>query len=347
MPDAETPAPQEAVVLESELGQTEEDRRRRRKLLILFFLALFAVIITLILGWYLIFRKPLDQILPPITTEQVPHFSFSIYDLDHPIGVAVTADGSRIYVTEAGGDRVVHVYDNRGTEIAQLKPPNTTPGSRVPVYVAIDPATQDVYVSDRLSASIDIFGSDGSYKGVFEPSPAIPGWQPLGLTFDAAGTLYVSDVAGATHRILAFGPDRKLVRTLAATSSLSFPNGLAVDALGNVAIADGNNGRLLILSSADAVVGTIPRGFSTGEFALPRGAAIDDSGRLYVSDTSAHVVQMYRLDPKSGVPTYIATFGHEGTTEDGFEYPHGLAVDTRAHIYIADWANDRLDVWSY
>jgi DNA-binding beta-propeller fold protein YncE len=325
----------------------EDDRRRRRKWFFLFVLLVLLTIVSLITGWYLIFRKPIDEILPPISTEKVPHFSFSIYELDRPVGVAVTPDGGRIYVTEAGGDRAVHVFDGRGQAAGELIRPGTEPGSRIPVYVAIDPINQDVYVSDRLVGAIDIYGSDNAYKGTFQPDPAIPDWQPLGLAFDKSGTLYVSDVSGDPHRVLAFGRDRKLIRTIAVAEKLNFPNGLAIDALGDVVIADGNNGRIVIVSPSDTLVGTIPRGFSPGELALPRGAAIDDSGRLYVSDTSGQVVQMYRLDPKTGVPTYIATVGHEGVAEDGFEYPHGLAVDARAHIYIADWANDRLDVWSY
>jgi DNA-binding beta-propeller fold protein YncE len=325
----------------------EARRRRRRKWLLLLLLGVLATVFLVIGTWYLLFRKPLDEILPPVMTEKAPQFSFSIYDLDHPIGVAVTPDGGRIYVSDSAGARVVHVYDSRAHQIGTLVPPGTSPGSRIPVYIAIDPVTSQVYVSDRWSASIEIYGSDNAYIGTFKPDPAIPDWQPLGLAFDAAGRLYVGDVAGTSHRVLVFDRDRKLVRTVGVAQNLEFPNGLAIDAHGDIAIADGNNGRVLIIGPDDGVVGSIGRGFAPGELALPRGMAIDDSGRLYVTDTTAHVVQMYRLDAGTGAPTWIAAVGSEGRDEGSFEYPHGLAVDGRARIYIADWANNRLDVWSY
>jgi DNA-binding beta-propeller fold protein YncE len=323
----------------------EEERRRRRKFFLLFFLALLAALFLAIGIWYLIFRKPIDQIIPPITVDKVPHYAWSIYGLDRPMGIAVTDDGNRIYVSESSGDRVVKIFDDRGKEIGRLVPPNTEPGSRIPVYLAIDPLTQDVYVTDRWVQGIEIFDKTGTFKGLYEPDPTVGPWQPLGITFDGAGTLFVSDVLGDVHRVLAFDRDRKLIRTIGLDEGLKFPNGLAVDSLGNLAIADGNNGRVVIMSPSDVQLGIIGRGFAQGELALPRGAAIDGDGRLYISDVTAHVVQLYKL--AAGVPSYYATVGHEGIDESGFEYPHGLALDGRASVYIADWANNRVDVWTY
>lgn len=325
----------------------EARRRRRRKMLLLLLLGILAGIFVVLLIWYLVFRKPFDEMLPPVVIDKTPAFSYSIYDLNNPIGVAVTSDGSRIYISDSAGDRLVHVFDSRAHEIGTLTRPDTSPGSRIPVYIAIDPVTSQVYVSDRWSASIEIYGGDGKYVGTFAPDPAIPDWQPLGLAFDATGRLYVGDVGSTPHRILVFDSDRKLVRTVGVAQDLNFPNGLAVDALGNIAIADGNNGRVVIIGPDDKVVGTIGRGFAPGEFALPRGMAIDTTGRMFVTDTTGHVVQMYRLNAGTGAPSWVAAVGHEGRDDGGFEFPHGLAVDGRGRIYVADWANNRLDVWSF
>lgn len=325
----------------------EARRRRRRKMILLLLLGILAAVFLVLLIWYLVFRKPFDEMLPPVVIDKTPAYSYSINDISHPIGVAVKPDGSRIYISDSDGERVVHVYDNRAHEIGTLVPPNTTPGSRIPVYIAIDPVTSQVYVSDRWTGSIQIYGSDGAYVGTFDPVVSIPGWQPLGLVFDAKGLLYVGDVAASPQRILVFDRDRTLVRTIEVDQKLNFPNGLAVDAHGDIAIADGNNGRVMIITPDDKVAGSIPRGFSQGELGLPRGTAIDETGRLYVTDTTAHVVQIYRLDASTAAPTWIAAVGQEGTGDGGFEYPHGLAVDGRGRIYVADWANNRLDVWSF
>jgi DNA-binding beta-propeller fold protein YncE len=301
---------------------------------------------VLFTAWYLLFRKPIDEIIPDITIDKVPTYGFSIYGVQRPLGVAVSADGTRIYASESGGDRAVHVFDARGDETGRLAAPEAEGSSWIPVYLAIDPLTEDIYVSDRWAAAIHVYHRDGTYVGTFSPDPEIPDWQPLGLSFDSTGTLYVTDVGSTAHRVLVFDRDRKLVRTITVTDGFEFPNGLALDARGDVAVADGNNGRVVIVAADGSEVGLIPRGFAPGELALPRGTAIDMKNRLFVSDTTAHVVQIYKLDAATGAPTYLATMGHEGVEESGFEYPHGLALDSSGRVYVADWANDRIDVWT-
>jgi sugar lactone lactonase YvrE len=81
---------------------------------------------------------------------------------------------------------------------------------------------------------------------------------------------------------------------------------------------------------------------------LPRGVAIDDEGRLYVVDTSAHAVQVYKvLAEADRSPVYVGRFGAEGTLDGAFEFPNGVAVDTRGRVYVTDLANNRVQVWTY
>jgi sugar lactone lactonase YvrE len=62
------------------------------------------------------------------------------------MGVAVGLDG-RIYVTEAGGERMVHIYNRQGEELGSFAPPEDLAPDRIPVYVAVSP-DGDIYVSD-------------------------------------------------------------------------------------------------------------------------------------------------------------------------------------------------------
>ena len=170
------------------LADPEAERRRRRKAIILVGLLALLTIFSMFAGWYLITRKPISELpLPGISDETLPHYEFSIYGIDRPIGIVASPSGDRIYVAETAGDRTVIAYDGKGTEVARFVPPDSVPGSRIPVYVALDPVAGEVYVSDRATAKIYVYSPDGTYQRTFEPKPKPADWQPLGLAFDRAG----------------------------------------------------------------------------------------------------------------------------------------------------------------
>ena len=313
-------------------------------------LGIALLILALLFAWYLMNRKPLSE-LPGLSSTKLPHYEFSIYGTSHPLGVAATASGDRIYVTESDGTRLVRVFNAKGKAVGTLEPPKSTGVSHIPVYVAINPTTQDVYVSDRTTASIYVYDANGKYLRTFAPKGNLGGkWNPMGLAFAPDGTLYATDIRGKDnkhHRVLAFAPDGTLVRSIGAPGQLNYPNGIVVDGRGNIEVSDSSNGRLVIFNPAGKVLATISRGVGEGDLGLPRGAAVDDAGRLYVADTADHMVRVYAIDDSKPTPTYIGSFGEEGQLDGTFEYPHGVATDTRAHIYITDRENNRVQVWGY
>ena len=325
---------------------TKKGKRKRRIVLLVILMVIFA----LLFAWYLLNRKPLSE-LPGLSVAKLPHYQFSIYGTTKPLGVAANASGDRIYVTESGGENLVRVYDRAGKPAGTLKPPKSTGPSHVPIYVAINPTTQDVYVSDRSTASVYVYDAKGTYLRTFAPKGDLGGkWAPLGLAFDPDGSLYATDVRGLTpktHRVLSFAPDGTLMRSMGAPGQLNFPNGIVVDSHGNIEVSDSNNGRLVIFNAAGKMLATISQGIGEGDLGLPRGAAVDDAGRLFVADTADHMVRVYTIDAKQATPTYVGSFGGEGQLDGLFEYPNGVATDTRAHIYITDRENNRVQVWGY
>jgi DNA-binding beta-propeller fold protein YncE len=306
------------------------------------------MILALLFAWYLMNRKPLTD-LPGLGASQLPHYEFSIYNTTHPLGVAATASGDRIYVTESDGTRLVKVFDAKGQPVGTLTPPKSTGAAHIPVYVAINPTTQDVYVSDRNTNSIYIYDAKGKYLRTFAANgKPIGKWEPLGLAFGADGSLFVTDVRVTDHhRILDFGPDGTLVRSMGAPKQLSFPNGIVVAGQGDIEVSDSNNGRLVVFSPYGKMMAMISQGIGEGDLGLPRGAAVDDAGRLFVADTSDHQVRAYKIDAAKAMPTYIGSFGEEGQLDGTFEYPNGVATDSRAHIYITDRENNRVQMWGY
>lgn len=355
-PTASVPAPDippavapDAPFVEAPTGTEPPARRDRRKKALLLLLASLVALLVFIAGWFLITRKPISEFpLPAIVESQMPNFSFAIYGVGKPIGVAVSPDGSRIYATQSEGDELVVIFDGKGAKVGTIKPPATGTDHAF-TYVAVDPSTGDVYVSDRRAGAIYVYSADGLYRRTIVPGGMVaPAFQPLGLTLDAQGNLYVADAGGPFASVRVFDRTGTLVRTLGETGSFSFPNGVALDGKGNVYVADSNHGRLAILDQTGRVLASVNRGSAAGELGLPRGLAIDDAGRVFVVDTTAQQVQVYRtLVAGDRSPKYVAGFGAEGSVDGTFEFPNGVAVDGRARVYVADWANDRIQVWSY
>jgi sugar lactone lactonase YvrE len=92
----------------------------------------------------------------------------------------------------------------------------------------------------------------------------------------------------------------------------------------------------------------VRRGVREGDLALPRGAAIDDSNRIYVADVTVQGVQIYQaLESGESQPKFIGRFGEEGSQDGGFQLPNAVAVDGRSRVYVADWRNNRIQVWTY
>lgn len=342
---ASTALPPEAADLEEE----PQRGRRRRVALLLLLLGLVAVMLILTI-LYLTTRKPIPELLP-VVTQEAPSYSFSIYGVDAPYGVAVDPDGSRIYVTETDGQYLVKTFDGSGTELARSAPPASAVASRVPVYAARDPKTGEIYVTDRTARAIDVYSTDGVYARTMPVPTGVDAatWEPLGLAFDPDGVLYVGDVGSTPHRIVVIDRTGTVTKTIDGSGTLNFPNGIVLDG-SSVLAADGNNGRLVAMSDADPLKVLVAMGAAKGNLGLPRGMAIGDHDRLFVVDSVSSTVNIYRLatkDSNDPSASYLATVGVEGRGDGQFEYPHGIATDGRGHVYIADTLNNRIQVWSY
>ena len=331
---------------EAESGDDERRRRRRRFLVLFLLLGAFLVLFGLAI-WYLLFRQPIP--VPVIPGETImPGYQTSIYGAARPMGVAVSPDGARIYVGATDGDRTARVFDAQGNQIALMQPPKSTGTDHTPVYLAIDPLTGEVYVTYRPTGSIYVYDANGTYQRTYTSKVPDQSWQPLGIAFDKAGNLYVTDVGNSPQRVLEIDRSGNVVRTIGESANLSFPNGLAADDAGYLYVTDSNNGRLVVFAPNGTIAAQVGRGVSEGALGLPRGVAIDGQGRVYVGDATGQGVFVYGV-LKTGEQRldYLGFFGGEGVANGKFEYPNGVAADARGRLYVADAMNDRVQLWSY
>jgi len=339
--DAPTPPPAPAPTTD----------KRKRLLVILGIIAGLLAIVAAVLFWYLLTHKPLSQI-PILGHETMPTYQSSIYGADRPLGVAVSPDGQRIYVTESGAKRDVAAFDTTtGKKVVTFKAPTDRPkgSAYTPIYVAVSPRDGSVYVTDNMADRVYVYTSGGTYQRTVKPIGLTGTWVPLAIAIDASGNVYITETGGKdAHRVVVLDPTDKVLRTLAPKDSpMLFPNGVAVDKDGNVFVSDSNNGRMLAFNSNGDVIGGAKRGVGDGDLGLPRGIATDGGDRTYVVDTTNQTVKAYKLNGDgSNRVLSIGSFGDEGIGEGLFEYPNGISIDSQSHIFVTDRANNRIQVWS-
>ncbi len=322
------------------------ENRRRKLLLLLLLLGAFIALLGLAI-WYLLFRQPIP--VPMIPGQAVmPSYVTSIYGASRPMSVATTGAGERVYIGETSGEQTAKLFDAQGNQVAALVPPLSTGADHVPVYVAVNPTNGEVYVSDRPTATIYIYDAAGTYLRAFPTPSGTDGWQPLGVGFDPAGNMFVTDIGSTPQVIREFDPTGQQIRIFGEDAGLSFPNGVAVDDAGYAYVTDSNNGRLLVFAPDGSVVATVSRGSGSGNLGLPRGVAVDGQGRVYVVDTSGQGVFVYG-QYKEGADglEFLGSFGSQGVSDGAFSYPNGISVDDRGRLYVADSGNDRVQLWSY
>ena len=161
------------------------------------------------------------------------------------------------------------------------------------------------------------------------------------------------------------------------------PMGIAVDANGNILVANTNNGRIEKFSPTGTFLSTIgSKGSRHGQLGDPNGIAIDRVGNIHVAEASNHRVQKLASDgtfiaewapgfygPRriaigpddsiyvvdQGRPCIVkfnpdgevlATWGSSGSGDGQFRDPTSVAVDpTTNKVYVADPINSRIQVF--
>ena len=147
----------------------------------------------------------------------------------------------------------------------------------------------------------------------------------------------------------------------AAQASLNRPSGVAVDAKGNVYIADWFN-HLIRRVGPDGIITTFagsgPTGLYLGGFSgdggpaaqarlnFPADVTVDAKGVVYIADVGNYRIRRVGLD---GIITTFAGTGTEGFSGDGgpatqanLNYPADVTVDAKGVVYIADEGNHRI-----
>jgi len=349
--EGEGPAADGGLGSENGAGLELQDKRRRRLLLGLGGLVLLLVATAGLFGRYLLRPRPLPELLPlPVDANYRPHYLFSIYGVDLPMGVAVSPDGERIYVTETGGERQVKILDRDGRLLGFLAPPQTEPAERAPVYVAVDPASR-VFVADRLQHAVFVYGPDGKMlDAILGPdltlseylAELVEGVQPDGVVA----------YNGLEGIVRYQGADQGDQALPAPDSTGWAPLGVRVDEQGTMLltnVAEGQHvvrkfpGELILAATwqefdpPEFVFGT--QGQGNQELLFPNSAVADSLGRIYVTDGNNARISVW-----DELGNFLFTFGR-GVGEGALSLPRGAAIDGRDRLHVVDAVQHAVKVY--
>jgi trimeric autotransporter adhesin len=294
--------------------------------------------------------------------------------------------GSGTISTFAGNTKIGYSGDGGSAIRAELWAPSG---------VAVD-ASGNLYIADladnvvrKVTASTGMITTVagvspfpeivGGYSGDGGPAVSAKLNGPVGIALDASGNLYIADAGNGLIRKVA--ASNRVITTVAGNiagdntgysgdggpavkAQLNKPFGVAVDASGNLYIADAGNNVIRKVSASTGTIttvagngsnaGTNPGGFSgdngpatSAKLSDPEGVALDASGNLYIADATNWRVR--KVDASTGIITTVAGNGVQGSSGDNgaatsAELNHlmGVSVDASGNLYIADTGNMRV-----
>lgn len=179
---------------------------------------------------------------------------------------------------------------------------------------------------------------------------------PIGICNDATGNLYIADYSNHKIRKITSsgvvttiaGSTQGFSDGLGTSAKFDSPNGVCIDASGNIYVADFVNHKVrkitptgTVTTLAGSSAGFADGAGSSAQFNGPSGVCIDASGNVYVSD---YYNNRIRKITSAGVVTTFAGSGTAGGangigTTAQFYYPSGVGIDGFGNIYVGDYYN--------
>ncbi|SDS82143.1 NHL repeat-containing protein [Mucilaginibacter mallensis] len=229
----------------------------------------------------------------------------------NPVGIA--ADGlGNLYVADAGNGVIRKISSGAAVTTYAL----SGVGIGEPYGIAID-RSDNIYITDPYNSLIykvspngiaSIFAGSGVAGNNNGLGTASSFNRPLGLTIDAVGNIYVADQANNVIRKIT---PAGMVSTFAGTgtagntngnvtaASFDSPSGIAIDAAGNIYVADSGNDLIRKISTSGMVstyAGNGSEGTTNGvgeiaTFSYPTAVVVDKDGNLYIGEANSGLIR--------------------------------------------------------
>jgi len=285
-----------------------------------------------------------------------------------PLGMVFDSSGN-LYVADNNGSYIVKITPSGTLSIVTGDGTNSppTPGPAAsssigrPYGLCID-ASNSLYFSDSSNHLVCKITSGGTLSivagvsgttGVPTPGTDPSQWflnEPNGVAMDASGNLYIADSSnsliekitpGGTLSIIAgiAGDTSPATPGPATSSTVGTPTGIAVDASGNIYIADNVNVVLLKINSSGtlSVFATETNGNAFSDMKI---LTVDSARNVYIADSGNTIVS--KFTPGGSGSIIAGTYVSPGTTPDGspslnlLRSPTCGLVDSTGNLYVTD-----------
>jgi len=320
------------------------------------------------------------QFIKPIPNPTIPPPAGG---LNQAVGVGVSQDGTSVFVTDTFNQRVQE-FDGMGSStpgaFVQMW------GSRQPVLndmcamdyprgASVDPVNGNLWINDTRSGYIKAYAPGGNTNGTL--ACATPSSATVSAVTVFGGQVQVGSCVSCSpgkffysRGIFVGGPKddvyvtdssngRLQVLTQSGSEISGFPvkcgtvgrnpagyngcTGVSADSSGNVYAASINEGVVDVFNSSGKLLRTIGATAPGGRLGQPFDTALSPDGSiLYVSEVKNNRISEF--NPATGA--FIGSWGAKGTAHGDFNQPMCLAVDAAGNIYVNDFGNDRIEVFT-
>jgi sugar lactone lactonase YvrE len=268
--------------------------------------------------------------------------------------------GSNLTVSTYAGTGSSGAADGMGTSASFSFPSSLAIGHSGNMFVG-DFGNSLVRTINLSTAGVSSYAGSGVAGFINGPSSTAEFNGTANIVVDGGGNLFVSDEENNVIREITSAGN---VLTIAGSgvsgyqdgpagsAEFNHPEGMVLDASGDLFVADGHNNviRKIILSSGavSTYAGTGIAGFNNGAlssatFFDPYGLAADASGNIYVADIQNNAIR--KIEVSSGTVSTFAGTGAQGLTNGPaasatFFYPLSCIFDSEGNMYVADTYNN-------
>ena len=238
------------------------------------------------------------------------------------------------------------------------------------IFIAIITLSLGLWTFNSSAQNITTVAGNGTagYNGDGIAATSAQLWSPKGVCIDLLGNVYISEYDGyrvrkitSTGIITTVAGDGTVGYSgdggLATNAQLAGPCGLAVDAVGNLYIADYFDNCIRKVNASGnitTIAGTGVAGYNgdgivatTAQLSNPFGVCVDDSGNVYIGEQGNARVR--KITASTGIISTIAGTGTAGYNGDGIAattaqmyMPSGVCVDGSGNVYIVDVSGQRI-----